>query len=133
MQDVAVEDNDSGIDRIQDVELSEKHLVTFERPHSPTLIATSPYQMTLQWKALTLRKAPADAQIEGLAITYALLMQLVRTKTMLCHDSAVSVRFTDNFSERFLQETGKPSTSTNWSCAYMGTQLIEQVQISGAR
>lgn len=58
-------------------ELPKKTLIEFETPQPPTLVATSPYQMTLQWKKLLLRSPPQEPELDGLAINFALLMKLV--------------------------------------------------------
>jgi len=55
----------------------EKHVVVFEAPSSPTLVATSPYQMTLQWKQPALKSEADSTRIKGLALKYALMLKLV--------------------------------------------------------
>ena len=58
-------------------ETPNKTLIELESPQPPSLVATGPYQMTLQWKELMLRRTPQEAQLDGLAINFALLMKLV--------------------------------------------------------
>ena len=59
----------------------EEHVVEFEAPTRPTLVATSPYQMTLQWKQLVLRSQTDSSRIEGLAPTFTLEVNLVSFPT----------------------------------------------------
>lgn len=55
--------------------------LAFESPAPPSLVATSPFQMTLQWKQLRRERPQEDPHIEGLALNFALLMRLVRPAT----------------------------------------------------
>lgn len=55
----------------------ERLVIAFQRPHPPTLVATSPTQMTLLWKELQLKDAQQETRLEGLVISFALLMKLV--------------------------------------------------------
>jgi hypothetical protein len=58
-------------------------VVAFESPSPPTLVATSPYQMTLQWKQLAPRTEADAPRIESLAPRFALMMKLVCSPTFL--------------------------------------------------
>ena len=73
-------------------QMDEEHVVEFEAPTRPTLVATSPYQMTLQWKQLVLRSQTDSSRIEGLAPIFTLEVNLVSFSTFsalvsicICH------------------------------------------------
>lgn len=57
---------------------AEKALVRFEPPSPPTLVATGPNVMSLQWKKLVLKAGSAVVEVSNWEITYALYMKLVR-------------------------------------------------------
>ncbi len=72
---IASRDGDSA--ETTEGEMPERPLIVYETPQPPSLVATSPHQMTLQWKELQLKHASQDWQLEGLAVEFALLMKLV--------------------------------------------------------
>ena len=59
----------------------EKQILAFEAPNPPTLVATSPCQMTLQWKELQLKTPQTPLQPAGVSINFALMMKLVSLAT----------------------------------------------------
>ena len=111
----------------------EEHVVEFEAPSRPTLVATSPYQMTLQWKQLVLKSEADSSRIEGLAPIFTLEVNLVSLLTFSASVTrsvhAISTFLEQSTSSLCFQVTGGQDAKGKWSCAYQGPLLIEQVKL----
>lgn len=68
---------DAGNAKLSEGEVHKKTVIEFETPQPPSLVATSPYQMTLLWKELQLKSSQQELQMKQLAVNFALLMKLV--------------------------------------------------------
>ena len=88
MKDIGTELRQQAKEASQGDVPEEKFLVAFDEPTPPSLVATSPSQMTLQWKKAQPKTPLDELDAEGLAITYALLMRLVPFKPLM-HFKAV--------------------------------------------
>lgn len=70
-------EQDAGNAKLSEGEVHKKTVIEFKTPQPPSLVATSPYQMTLLWKELQLKSSQQELQLKDLAVNFALLMKLV--------------------------------------------------------